>query len=383
MRFLSARGRSAGGDGTASCKRRLLQAPEGLLAGMRLPCDDGGMITTKIDPKDGTMPEGILYMPAGQHRVCGTVNGRPGARTVLVDAAAAARLQEALQARLELYRRGEAVRPCGLFDHRPGAASFLARAFEWDPARGVVLRVEWASAGREAIQGRHYSYFSPRFLLDEQGRVAGLTEEAEVGSLVNDPAFERAEQIAASRDYQAPRESLAEGERLCDDAGMDQIKTLLGLPPDADDAAVAAKIQQLMAQADDDKKDIAAKAADAEKARRESCEARADADAAKDELKKKDEELSALRARLDKDRDAAADVFVEMACSSGKIAPKDEAAKAAWKEIYKTSPDTARKAMEATPVNPALEQMTAGKVPTPAAKSLREMCQEEIDAIGK
>ena len=363
MRSLSARGRSAGGDGAASCKRRLLQAPEGLLAGMRLPCDDGGMITTKIDPKDGTMPEGILYMPAGQHRVCGTVNGRPGARTVLVDAAAAARLQEALQARLELYRRGEAVRPCGLFDHRPGAASFLARAFEWDPARGVVLRVEWTSAGREAIQGRNYSYFSPKFLLDEQGRVAGLTEEAEVGSLVNDPAFERAEQIAASRDYQAPRESLAGGERLCDDAGMDQIKTLLGLPPDADDAAVAAKIQQLMAQADDDKKDIAAKAADAEKARRESCEARADADAAKDELKKKEEELSALRAR--------------------KIAPKDEAAKAAWKEIYKTSPDTARKAMEATPVNPALEQMTAGKVPTPAAKSLREMCQEEIDAIGK
>ena len=100
------------------------------------------------------MPEGILYMPAGQHRVCGTVNGRPGTRTVLVDAAAAARLQEALQARLALYRRGEAVRPCGLFDHRPGAASFLARPFEWDPARGGVLRGEWPAAGRGGLLGR-------------------------------------------------------------------------------------------------------------------------------------------------------------------------------------------------------------------------------------
>jgi hypothetical protein len=87
-----------------------------------------------------------------------------------------------------------------MFDHTAGNAAAKPLGFEWDDERGILLRVEWTKAGREAVEGGNYGYISPAFRLAKgTGEILGLAGGVEVGSLVNDPAFERNECIAASR----------------------------------------------------------------------------------------------------------------------------------------------------------------------------------------
>lgn len=347
---------------------------------------DGGMITTTVLEAGGKAPEAIMYMPAGVHRVCATVNGQAQERTVRVDAAACDVLQTALAARLEAHAQGKQARPCGMFDHVRGAAAFIPQGFEWDPDRGVLLRVRWTDAGRRAVEGGDYSYFSPHFALDsDTERVAGLVPDSvEIGSLVNDPAFTRIEQIAASRvgaqnsANLATAQNVEKNETAQHNVHMDEIKKMLGLPPDADDAAVLDAVKRLKDAGDKDK---GAAEANAERAQK----AEAEAVAAKDEAKKKEEELCAMREKLQKAEDEGADAFVSMACASGKIAPKDDEAKASWKALYKADRVSAQKALSALPVNPALAQVTASKGQPELSKerSLRELCQAEIDVMKK
>ncbi|MCQ2439378.1 MAG: hypothetical protein MJ074_06425 [Oscillospiraceae bacterium] len=115
-----------------------------------------------------------------------------------VDATTAARLQADLETMQAAADANQKARPCGMFDHKAGKASFLPKRFWWLDGRGVMLDVEWTKAGREAVEGRDYSYFSPTFKL-RNGVVTGLDERVEIGSLVNSPAFESMERIAAAR----------------------------------------------------------------------------------------------------------------------------------------------------------------------------------------
>jgi phage I-like protein len=144
---------------------------------------------------DGQTPSEIVYMPKGRHKIKPNVNGAPKEIEVDVDAYAVPLLHVALA-----KRQAEPVRPCGAFDHRPGPASLLPKAFKWDDNRGVVLEVDWTESGKKAVSGRDYSYFSPTFTLDSRGKVAGLTEQGEIGSLTNNPAFRTLQKIAASGD---------------------------------------------------------------------------------------------------------------------------------------------------------------------------------------
>jgi hypothetical protein len=136
-------------------------------------------------------PAEVVFMPAGQWRIRPRVNGIPKDVTVQVDENTAATLQRDLDARL-----AGNVRPHAGFDHKPGPASFLPKRFKWD-SRGVVLEIDWTSAGKKAVEGKNYSYLSPVFLLDGE-RVAGLPKTGEVASLVNSPAFQQIPRIAAS-----------------------------------------------------------------------------------------------------------------------------------------------------------------------------------------
>lgn len=139
-------------------------------------------------------------MPAGTSEICATVNGKPGRRTVIATREACERLQADLQDQLRASAAGEKARPMLMFDHRAGNAAAKPLGFEWDEKRGILLRVEWTQAGREAVEGGNYGYISPVFNLSRStGEIIGLSGGVEVGSLVNDPAFERNECIAASR----------------------------------------------------------------------------------------------------------------------------------------------------------------------------------------
>lgn len=139
------------------------------------------------------------YMPPGKSVICATVDGKPARREVFVDASTAERLQRDLEEKLAAAKAGRKAAPCGLFDHRDGAACLHPKRFTWDDARGVLLEAEWTQAGKAAVEGKDYLYWSPTFRrVKATGRVMGLQDGVEVGSLVNNPAFESIEPVAAA-----------------------------------------------------------------------------------------------------------------------------------------------------------------------------------------
>lgn len=159
------------------------------------------MTSIKLSENGGKAPEAVPYMPAGLNEICCTVNGRAGKRTVMVDAAACERLNADLQEQIKAHQAGGRARPVILFDHKAGAAAAVPTGFEWDEKRGILLKVDWTQAGREAVEGGNYGYISPAFRLAPNSEsITGLQDGVEVGSLVNDPAFTRNECIAAARE---------------------------------------------------------------------------------------------------------------------------------------------------------------------------------------
>lgn len=157
------------------------------------------MLSIKLSENKGKAPEAVPYMPAGVQEICCTVNGRAGKRVVMVDEAACERLNADLQEHLRASAAGEKARPVILFDHKAGNAAAVPTGFEWDEQRGILLKVDWTAAGREAVEGGNYGYISPAFRLERgSDRISGLQDGVEVGSLVNDPAFQRNECIAAA-----------------------------------------------------------------------------------------------------------------------------------------------------------------------------------------
>lgn len=158
-------------------------------------------LSIKLSENGGAAPEAVPYMPAGESEICATVNGMPGRRVVVADEAAAERLNADLQEKLQAAAERKKARPLLMFDHNVnGGAAAVPVGFEWDAERGILLRVEWTQAGREAVEGGTYGYVSPSFRLKAGGsEILGLADGVEIGSLVNDPAFERNECIAASK----------------------------------------------------------------------------------------------------------------------------------------------------------------------------------------
>lgn len=159
-------------------------------------------LSIKLSENGGKAPEAVPYMPAGVSFIHASVNGVPGSRRVVATREACERLQRDLEEHLEASEARQKARPLVMFDHKTdGGAAAVPVGFEWDDERGILLRVEWTKAGREAVEGGNYGYISPSFRLQRgTGEILGLAGGVEVGSLVNDPAFEHNECIAASKE---------------------------------------------------------------------------------------------------------------------------------------------------------------------------------------
>lgn len=126
---------------------------------------------------DLSEPNGsIVYLPEGRHTINATVGGKPRTVDVSVDRSILASFSDALKERQEAN-----VRPFAGFDHQAGPASFIPLEFRYEDGVGLVLDVEWTNAGRAAIEGKDYSYFSPTFLLSKDGIPYGLTKRGEIG----------------------------------------------------------------------------------------------------------------------------------------------------------------------------------------------------------
>lgn len=297
-------------------------------------------------------------MPPGEHEISATLDGEPKRVTVRVDEAACQRLQADLEKQLAAYEAGEKARPVLMFDHnKNGNAAATPIAFEWDSERGIILRVEWTQAGRDAVEGGNYGYISPAFLADANGNITGLVGGVEIGSLVNDPAFEKNACILASNTNLPPlaelekNESMSDNDNIAQDGEsnqtnnkeMEEIKKLLGLPAEADEAAVLDAIKALMDKA-------------------------AAAEASKKEL----EEVKASNA----------DAFVKRLTESGTIAPHDSARIEAARALHIENAQRAElvfSGMKSDTVPPAGSVVHAGKTET--TRSMTDLINDELKKL--
>jgi len=280
-----------------------------------------------IDLEGETSPE-IVYMPGpGRQRIHASVNGKPRTVTVVVDAEGAERLAHDLEKRLS-----DEIRPHAGFDHAAGPASFLPQEFKWDESRGVVLKVDWTDAGKNAVSGRNYSYFSPTFLLGDEGQILGLPKTGEIGSMTNNPAFRRHEmKIAASADSEAHEEALIMGvvEKLV------ELKVITATQAEkADEDLVCAAIEQL----------------------HESVEALSTAN------KQLESANTSLRAQAAEVQKSEALSIVQAAIDEGKIPGKDQELIDHWTEQAIASPERTRRMLTALPANPLLQRVIDVKV---------------------
>lgn len=316
------------------------------------------MLSIKLSENGGKAPEAVPYMPAGYSEISCTVNGEADIRTVFADASACERLNADLQKKLAAAENREHARPVILFDHKAGAAAAVPLGFEWDEKRGVLLRVEWTQAGREAVEGGNYGYISPTFILAEgDSFIRGLQDGVEVGSLVNDPAFERNECIAASRVLNCnlpPFSKIENGEKMSDNINaanvgskttntntmndqLEELKKALGLAESATVADVFRAVDELKMKLDEAQKRAA------------------EVEAENAENKKE----------LEEHKEAAADSFVDRLKQDGKVNPKDEETLKAARAMYMQNPkNTERIYASMQRIVPAegKEQVLAGKV---------------------
>lgn len=285
---------------------------------------------SELSPDEGS----IVFLPEGNHRISATVGGKPKTVDVTVDRSILASFADGLAKRQESN-----VRPFGGFDHREGPASFIPREFRYEDGVGLMLDVEWTAAGKAAIDGRDYSYFSPTFLLSKDGTPIGLAPRGEIGSLVNDPAFEEIPRIAASHQTEIPP--------------MEQLVELglveASCAPESALETAKASLATL--------RETAAQASEVETIKASNAELTNKLEAAEAKIKELEAACGDYRKKMTETAEAAADAAIDDAVKAGRIAPQDDAAKAFWRGSILSNPE-AVKVLASLPVNPALEGKT-------------------------
>ena len=270
----------------------------------------------------------IMFMPKGDWKISPAVRGKAKIVSIKVDETVAAILQEALTERL-----ADTIRPYAGFDHQPGPASFIPKQFKWDPERGVMLDVDWTKPGEDAVKGRGHSYFSPTFLLNEKGDVAGLPPTGEIGSLTNNPAFRRIQKIAASADN--------------DDIKGHNSMTNKIIQRLAELEVISAE------QAEDADEDLVVKAV---------TDLYATLGAVQAANARLVSENTALAAKVAEVKKAEATTLIEVAIAEGKIGAKDQSAIDFWTGQLTANPEQARKALASIQANPLLQRVIDVKV---------------------
>src|SRR5258708_906382 len=270
----------------------------------------------------------MMYFPAGDAKISASVGGEAKEVEVRVDAETALLLQNDLEQRLQ----GN-VRPIIDFNHQLGAAAALPKRFEWVEGEGVFLELDWTRAGKYAVEGKDYSFFSPTFLLDPEGCPVGLPPEGAIGALTNDPAFRTIKRIAAKKT--SPVDPANPG----DDAGKQEKEKEMELVNALVSAGVITK-----EDSEDTSKIVAAIQAKTKKESDGSLNT----------------EIEALRAELQQVRvegaNKEADAAIVRAVAEHRIEPKNETLKASIKKLYLANKVEAENLIKSLPVNKAFEK---------------------------
>ena len=260
------------------------------------------------------------------------MNGKPKTITVKLSPDKGNEIAARFQSALDNRKSGN-VRPIFDFDHaNSGPASAIPQAFRYEAGRGLIADVEWTGKGKEAIAAKDYSYFSPTFLMSEDGTPTGLPERGPLGALVNDPAFREIERIAAANAAQTTQPN--EPKNMSTALILATCGLLSEAEASKDDAATLAS------------KRVSAMQADSKKV--ESLNEKITA--MEGEMKKLKDERDKLKTEAKSAVEASAQSAVDAAVEAGRIAPKDEDTKTFWKESIVSKGESAIKAMNALPV---------------------------------
>ena len=285
---------------------------------------------SEIDQTDS-----IVYLPEGKHTISAVKGGKPQTLDVIVDSRVLASFSEDLK-----QRQSANVRPFAGFDHTAGKASFIPKEFRYESGVGLILDVDWTKAGRDAIEGKDYSYFSPTFRVSDAGIPVGLTQRGEIGSLVNDPAFEEIKRIAASH------------QEIETETNMITHLVELGLVEAGHDEATALDVAKAKLA------EIRTAASTVKASSDESAATIAALEAEKAALAG---EVASLKAENEAAADATAEAAVAEAVQAGRIAPQDDKAKAFWKASIKADPASVS-ILQAIPGKDVTKTVFAGRV---------------------
>lgn len=245
---------------------------------------------------DSGVPREIVYLPEGKSQITPFVDGKPKTITVNVPPEKGPEITNRLQAALA-KRQTANVRPWLDFEHKEGVSAGNPTGFRYEPGKGVIMSQDWSRAGKEAIAGKDFSYFSPTFLLGSDGEPDGLPDRGPLGSLVNEPAFRDIPRIAAKDGKPDQPDTIPTMSKL--------IFAALAINAAADNAETEAvnAIEKLKK----DKSTVDASLATVTKER--------------DDLKLK---VTTIEAKAAEDRKERAKTLVEAAQADGRIAPKDD-----------------------------------------------------------
>jgi phage I-like protein len=292
-----------------------------------------------VPEADKPLPSEIVWMPKGEHDLNAyTSGGKAVQARVLCDQAGAQAIQASFAEIIAAGRRVYLDK-----DHLDGEATAWVTGFSWDPAQGIMARVEWTSLGEQLLRGKVYYSFSPVFFTNKKtNRVSKLLFGHAAGSLVNAPAFGAAmPALIAARLAGAESTNPASGGSPDNNQQKRTMKDLLikilaalavSVPADATEEQLV-----VLATANIDKLPAAG----------------AEGEDLKDQL----EELQALKAKDSERRKADAKTAVEAAVARGALPPKDEAIQAKWRGMIEADPKHAE-LLAAIPDNPALKRVT-------------------------
>lgn len=275
-------------------------------------------------------PDEIVYLPEGIHTITPSVGGVPKKITVKVPADKGEKITEALNQSLD-ERKKSNVRPWFDFMHKAEASSAFPQSFRYEPGVGVMCSVEWTGSGRAAVQGRDFSYLSPSFHIDDDGYPYAVANRGPLAALVNEPAFREIPRIAAADQTPAAPNIQTTNE-------MKLILSALAIDPEAEGAEkLAADKITVMKDAEKKKADRIA-------------ELEAELAALKGEKETAEKDAETAKAECSALKKAKLSGLVESAVMAGKIAAKDETAKAEALELLEANEALGVKFLAALPV---------------------------------
>lgn len=353
----------------------------------------GNRVRCAFNEDVSDIPDSIMYFPEGEHTIHASVNGKPKTVTVKVDKTILAAFQSGLEERLG---RKKGARPNTDFDHEgKGKASSLPQKFSYVDGEGLFLHIDWTAAGRSAIEGKDYSYFSPDFLLGADGVPTGIPMRGPIGTLTNDPAFETIQRIAASDagdQHQQPERNMSDilkdiGLLSANEAAKEDAQTVaakrvtaLKAEPDTVRAAAVEEIQSTIRDAvkatDADADQLGVSAALAE-------------DADTSVIAKTFGSLIAACAQNAKEAADAkvkaaqteAQASVDAMVKAGKIPAKCDELKEFWLKQFTDDKDAAEKVAASMPkIAPGITEKVIGKSVSASSSALADKAQELVQA---